>query len=77
MIVICSIIGIYVLISLGYLITYILSGTFTRNNEDTNETYTRRFVCSILCIVFWPVIALLAGLCWIIGIKIWCTNSDS
>lgn len=65
------IIGIYCLGAIGYLVGYILADEFGRGEKETSGKYTIRCAVNVLCVVLWPVVFLLALVCWALEMVRW------
>lgn len=68
------IIGIYCLGVIGYLIGYLVSNEFSRNEDEGNREYARRSVANILCVVMWPLVMVSAIVVLLLSYRLW--NDD-
>lgn len=68
------IIGIYCLGVIGYLIGYLVSNEFSRNEGEGDREYARRSVANILCVVMWPLVLVSAIVVMLLSYRLW--NDD-
>ena len=68
------IIEIYWLGVIGYLIGYLASNEFSRNEGEGNLAYARRFVANILCVAMWPLVMASTIVLAVLSYRLW--NDD-